>query len=106
MNQTYLFIVITPVKNDLRIKKLINSLISQSTFKQIEFIISFNGANKKFINEIVALTDFSNIKYLQHANASTPNAINNAIKIANSQKIVILDSDCGFSAQTDPSFPH
>lgn len=94
MNQEYLLTVITPIKNDLRVKELILSLKNQPEYGLIEFIISFNGAENNFIHDIISLVDSPNFKFLELHYPSIPHAINAAIELASSQKIVIIDSDC------------
>lgn len=94
-NLKYWFSVIIPVKDDLRIINLINSINKQAGKDKIEFIISFNGSSEDFIDLVKEkISNNDNYHILISDIIGTANAINFGILKSLSSRFVIIDSDC------------
>jgi len=89
------FSIITPVKNDEHMLKLIESYRQAKTNNTVEHLIVCNGSCKKFTKKIersIQALKTTKILVLQDSNIAA--SINYAIKKANASTVVIVDSDC------------
>jgi GT2 family glycosyltransferase len=95
MNKRISLSVISPVKDDLKILNLIDSLKKPEFIDDVEFIVVFNGSLKNFISKVKKqLLVLPNSRTYILKAASIPKALNHGVKKSVADKIVIIDSDC------------
>ena len=87
--------ILVVVKNDLRISRLMISLMNQENVckNDFEIIVVENGSNVVF-NIIKPYLKDLNIKYYHLDKSSMPMARNYALKKASSDIVLLTDSDC------------
>lgn len=87
--------LITPVKDDVRVFRLIESFQNIINNKNLEFIIVCNGSKKDFIKNISKFTNkIKNLRVFSLKKANIASAINFGVKKSNTERVVIVDSDC------------
>jgi len=92
------FSIITPMLNDFRIKKTIDSLTNQ-TYKNFEHIIIDGGSNRKIINVLKKKSNKVNI-IISEKDKGIYDALNKGIKVSNGDIIGILNADDYFYKNT------
>ncbi len=89
------FSIIIPVKDDPRVFSLLAQLAQSQAAEEIEVVVSCNGSNEQFVEQVRGA--LASLPYSQALSSPIPGpsrAINFASKQINSEKFLILDSDC------------
>lgn len=93
--------VITPVKDDVRIHKLIENFRKINFSTRLEFLIICNGSEKLFVNQILKnAKNINNLKVYSLEKANMAIAINFGVEKAKYPNVVMIDSDCTVNKDT------